>query len=99
MSPGLANLPEVELTQKEAGRHPLEPHQGEDMTTEKNCAACKYSFMELGNELVCGHPDAGMMGKFVRVAIAADGHCGPERPKFEQHPLRKPDGSLRPVKS
>jgi hypothetical protein len=62
---------------------------------KKNCHACKYSFMEPGDmNLTCGHPDAGPVGKYTRMAAAADGHCGPELPKFEQHPLRGADGSL-----
>lgn len=74
--------------------------------SEKNCHACKHSYMGPGDdELVCGHPDAGPMGEYARVAsegrvrsgavLPKLGHCGPERAKFEQHPLRNPDGSLK----
>jgi len=63
--------------------------------SDKNCRACRHSYMGPGDdEIVCGHPDAGMMGKYIRHASATDGHCGPLRPKFERHPLRHPDGSL-----
>jgi hypothetical protein len=51
--------------------------------------------MEPDDDLTCGHPDAGTIGKYVRVAVMPDGHCGPKRPKFEQHPLRNPDGTLK----
>lgn len=62
----------------------------------KNCHACAHSYMGPDDDkLVCGHTDAGVMGKYAEVATLPEGHCGPERPKFEQHPLRNPDGSLR----
>lgn len=72
----------------------------------KNCHACRYSFMEPDDtELVCGHKGAGVAGVYTRIAadgLARDGtvhlalaHCGPERLKFEQHPLRNEDGSLK----
>lgn len=60
----------------------------------KNCAACKHSFMEPDDELTCGHPDSGFMGKYVHRGPVP--HCGPDRTKFEQHPLRNPDGTLKP---
>ena len=60
-----------------------------------NCYACAHSYMGPGDsELVCGHEDAGIFGRFARRASEERGHCGPDRPKFEQHPLRNPDGSL-----
>jgi hypothetical protein len=34
------------------------------------------------------------MGTYIRRAAAEGGHCGPERPKFKQHPLRGPNGEL-----
>jgi len=51
--------------------------------------------MEPDDDFCCGHPDAGAFGTYVRSAASPGGHCGPERPKFEQHPLRKPDGLLK----
>jgi len=75
--------------------------------SKKNCGACAHSYMgPSDNELVCGHPDAGGFGRYT--SIAAEGrlrdgsidlsqaHCGPDRLKFEQHPLRNEDGSLKP---
>lgn len=61
------------------------------------CHACAYSGMEPDGppELICGHDDAGGFGIFTRLAAGPGGHCGPDRPKFEQHPLRNSDGSLR----
>lgn len=58
-----------------------------------NCQACASCYLDQ-MDFVCGHPDAGVFGKLVRVAVSPEGHCGPDRPKFKQHPLRKPDGSL-----
>lgn len=77
--------------------------------SEKNCRACAHSYMGPGDdELVCGHADAGIVGTYARIAsvgLKHNGsvdlslaHCGPERAKFEQHPLRNPDGSLPPMK-
>jgi hypothetical protein len=66
------------------------------MTDPKpNCLACRYSYMEPDDDLTCGHPDAGPMGQYTSVAAAQDGHCGADHPKFEQHPLRNPDGTLK----
>lgn len=61
-----------------------------------NCQACSHCFMEPDDmNFVCGHPDAGSAGIYLRHAVAPDGHCGPDRTKFEQHPLRNPDGTLK----
>lgn len=60
------------------------------------CKACRHCFMEPDSDFCCGHPDAGSFGILIRHAIAEDGHCGPLRPKFEQHPLRTPEGDLLP---
>lgn len=68
---------------------------GVGMTHTKNCRACAHSYMEPDSDLVCGHPDAGFAGIYARHASAEAGHCGPERPKFQQHPLRKPNGDLK----
>lgn len=43
----------------------------------------------------CGHPDAGTFGVYTHRATAKDGHCGPERSKFKQHPLRNANGTLK----
>lgn len=72
----------------------------------KNCHACAHSYQgPMDDELVCGHADAGSFGTYAR--LASDGrlrngstdlkqaHCGPSRTKFEQHPLRNPDGTLK----
>lgn len=57
------------------------------------CYACAYSYMEPDSPfLVCGHPDAGTMGEFVKREPL--GHC-PDFCKFKQHSGRRPDGSLR----
>lgn len=61
------------------------------------CRACKHCGQEPRNqEFVCRHPDAGVVGVYIPIATAPSGHCGPERPKFEQHPLRTPEGDPRP---
>lgn len=65
------------------------------MKAEKNCPACAFSFMGPGDdELVCGHKDTGPVGEYARFSVLTDAHCGPDRAKFQQHPLRNPDGSL-----
>jgi len=64
------------------------------------CAACAKSYMEPNDmNLVCGHPDGGMYGIYARLAVQEDGHCGPERKKFSQHPLRNADGTLKRIGS
>lgn len=59
-----------------------------------NCHACRYSYMEPSGEavLICGHRDAGFFGTYLRKQPAD--HC-PSFIKFDQHPLRNPDGSLK----
>lgn len=67
---------------------------------EKTCLACAFSYMETGDEeLICGHPDEGIMGTHVSSAAGEGGQCGPLRPRFEQHPLRNSDGSFKNRKS
>lgn len=62
----------------------------------KTCYACARAGMGPDDpELVCAHPDGGFFGVWARKASAAGGHCGPDRPKSEQHPARNPDGSLK----
>lgn len=55
-----------------------------------NCSACRYSYMEPDSGLICGHPTSGVFGKTIRKEPLE--HCGWD--KFEQHPLRNPDGTL-----
>ena len=59
------------------------------------CWACKHSYMEPSGDarLVCG--ETGDFGVWADIASSSDGHCGPKRPKFEQHPDRNPDGTLK----
>lgn len=64
----------------------------------RRCRACRHCFMEPDDDLCCGHKDAGPMGTYIRRAAAEGGHCGPDRPKFEQHPFRLPSGLLRGAK-
>lgn len=59
------------------------------------CLACRHCFMEPDDDFCCGHPDAGPAGTYIRRAAAEGGHCGAGLSKFEQHPNRDPDGSLR----
>lgn len=62
-----------------------------------NCFACKYSGMEPDDpRLICGHPDSGDFGKYLKGPLANPTpmeHCKGE--KFEQHPLRNRDGSFK----
>lgn len=60
-----------------------------------SCKACRHCFMEPDDDFCCGHPDAGVFGTYVRRAAAEGGHCGPTLPKFEQHPLRTPEGDQK----
>lgn len=77
--------------------------------TERKCTACASCYMEPDDmNFICGHKDAGPYGIYTHQAVASEaekvkaqsehpgyGHCGPDRPKFVQHPLRKLDGSLK----
>lgn len=68
-------------------------------TPPKNCKACAFSYMEPDDDLTCGHKDADQpFGTYAHHASAPDGHCGPDRPKFEQHPGRNLNGTLKPFK-
>ena len=69
------------------------------MTLDKpnKCHACRFSYLEPSGppNLTCGHPDTGLLfGQYVHSAMKLDGHCGPERVKFEQHPHRDEEGNL-----
>lgn len=56
-----------------------------------NCRACSRSYMDPDSGLICGHPDAGLFGLTIyREPLS---HCGWK--KFEQHPGRNPDGTLK----
>jgi hypothetical protein len=59
------------------------------------CQACRWCFLEPDDDFCCGHPDAGEAGTYIKHAAREGGHCGPERPKFEQHPHRTPEGALK----
>lgn len=56
---------------------------------EKNCMACKHSYMEPDSDLICGV--SGGFGRTIRKELE---HCDGGK-KFEQHPLRKADGTLK----
>jgi hypothetical protein len=58
-----------------------------------NCAACAYAGMEPDDpRLICGHADSGAYGKYLK-GVDPLPHCKGE--KFEQHPHRNRDGSLK----
>jgi len=65
------------------------------MSDKTTCLACAYCYCEPDDDFTCGHPDAGSMGTYIRRAAAPGGHCGPNLPKFKQHPMRNQDGSLK----
>lgn len=58
------------------------------------CYACTHSYMEPDSGLICGHKDAGWFG--LTIYKEPLDHC-PNFCKFEQHPLRNSDGSLKPA--
>jgi hypothetical protein len=61
--------------------------------TPKCCKACRYSGIEPSDmNLTCGHPDAGVFGLHIWKEPLE--HC-PDFIKFEQHPGRNPDGTLK----
>jgi len=60
--------------------------------TQPPCRACRFSFMEPDDNLTCGHPESGTMGQYVHRGRVK--HCK-QADKFEQHPQRNPDGSLK----
>jgi len=69
--------------------------EGAVVTKPKNCYtcyACSYSYMEPDSPLICGHPDAGSFGLHIYTEPLA--HC-PDFVKYKQHPMRRPDGSLK----
>lgn len=64
----------------------------------KRCEACSYCFIEPSDmNFTCGHPDAGPVGLYTHHAVKEGGHCGPNLSKFEQHPLRNEDGTIKEV--
>ena len=81
----------------------VEPKPVEDHS-DKPCRACAYSYMEPDEPLlICGVksiPGATGFGLYLNPRLEGGGRgpetpiCGADRPKFEQHPLRGPDGSL-----
>lgn len=62
------------------------------MKDKQKCFACSHSYMEPDSDLICGHKDAGGFGKVIRKDNIT--HCK-DADKFEQHPLRNKDGSLK----
>lgn len=57
------------------------------------CAACAFSGIDMdAPTLICQHPDAGMFGLYLYREPSP--HC-PDYVKFEQHPGRNPDGTLK----
>lgn len=69
---------------------------GKPQPEPKNCHACKYSGMEPADmNLTCFHPDTGSS---VGLHIWKEPleHC-PNYSKFEQHPGRNPNGSLKSI--
>jgi len=70
--------------------------RAEQQLKDPPCTACQHSYMGPANkELVCGHKGAGLLGTYARLASGSDGHCGPEKLRFAQHPLRNTNGSLK----
>lgn len=70
-------------------------HTGEAMKSDKkaaakNCSACKHSYMEPDSDLICGAVNSPF-GRTIRKELE---HCDGGK-KFEQHPLRNADGSLK----
>lgn len=64
----------------------------------KTCLACAHCGTEPDDpRFICGHKDAGEFGLYLRglTVVQPAKHCGEERSKFEQHPLRNEDGSLK----
>jgi len=59
-----------------------------------NCKACASCYLD-DMDFICGHKDAGSFGKKIDVAASPEGHCGPTRKKFAQHPLRTPEGGFK----
>lgn len=65
----------------------------EELASSPNCRACSFCSMEPDDDrLICGHPDAGPAGLYMDPAPAK--HCGPNRSKFKQHPMRNANGDL-----
>lgn len=61
------------------------------MATPKPCTACTHSYMEPDSDLICGLPELGLFG----LTIRKNGeHCEGGK-KFDQHPLRTPEGHLK----
>ena len=61
------------------------------------CQACAFCYMEPDSGFICGHKDAGIFGVNVDRASQEGGHCGIGRRKFEQHPDRNANGTLKRV--
>lgn len=65
----------------------------------KDCRACAYCGIEPSDmNFVCGHPSAGLMGRYLHIVDnpRREGNfCGPDAVAFKPHPLRHEDGSLK----
>jgi hypothetical protein len=57
---------------------------------EKKCTDYAYCFLEPDDDFCCGHPTAGIVGKYVNAARKPGGICGPDATLFE--PRVKPTG-------
>ena len=66
----------------------------QEMLPAPNCKACASCYLD-AMDFICGHKDAGSWGKKIDVAASPEGHCGPTRKKFVQHPLRTPEGGFK----
>lgn len=80
------------------------PGAVEAMSDSKNCRACRFSYMEPSGPalLICGVE--GGFGSYLNPRLGNESFagrgpetpiCGSDRPKFEQHPGRNPDGTLK----
>lgn len=72
------------------------------MGADTDCRACKHCYLD--DDFICGHEACGTFGRLTHIARSAtqgtrgEGHCGPGATRFEQHPLRGPNGELYPAK-
>lgn len=104
---GLACWRGMKLTETERKKLKLdvvptkEPKGDELFPVGANCHACAHAYMEPSGEplLICGVE--GGFGTNLNPLVKGGGRasetpvCGADRPKFKQHPLRNPDGSLK----
>lgn len=95
-APAQQGLPRVSSTSDEATRPTISLNLVQETTpVVKNCHACSFSYMGPNDDhLVCGHVRSGPFGVYVNRGPAL--HCGPDFVRFEQHPKRNTDGTLKP---